>query len=73
MAIVLGVSNTVLSPNTTIVIFVISLAIFLSAFLIGSAISTGSLDKARDILLSFGVIWAVIVIIMIILDAVGVK
>ncbi|CAH8548561.1 unnamed protein product [Schistosoma turkestanicum] len=58
MAMVLGISNTVLSPVTTFVIFVISLVIFTSALLIGAAIQTRLVDKSRDIILSFGVIWS---------------
>ncbi|CAH8548544.1 unnamed protein product [Schistosoma turkestanicum] len=70
LAILLGVSNTVLSPLTTFVIFVISLVIFTSALLIGAAIKTGSVDKSRKIVLSFGAIWAVIVTISVVIDAV---
>ncbi|CAH8509786.1 unnamed protein product [Schistosoma turkestanicum] len=54
----------------TLAIPAISLVIFTSALLIGAVIKKNLVDKSINILFSFGVIWAVIVTISIVINAV---
>ncbi|CAH8508935.1 unnamed protein product [Schistosoma turkestanicum] len=69
MAIVLGVSNTMLGAITTLGVSIISLVIFISALLIGAAIKTSLVDQSVTILLSVDVVWAVIETVSIVLNS----